>query len=55
MLSAAECDQIQTSHLVKGTRLKSPVIIIIRLMLSLFVWPKEVTFIGFYFIHRVLE
>ncbi len=48
MLSSAYYNHISQSQLVKLTILKQPVIVIIRLMLSLLVCPKVVTLSGFY-------
>ena len=48
MLSTTSCDHFSTSHLLKNTKSKWSVIVIIQLMLSLLVLPKVITLSGFY-------
>ncbi len=48
MLSSAYCDHISLAHSLKLTKSKQPVIVIIRLMISLLVCPKVITLSGFY-------
>jgi hypothetical protein len=45
---AAKCDHISEPHLLRFTIYKQTVIVIIWLLLSLLVWPKVITFSGFY-------
>ncbi len=56
MLSTALCDHSSKSHshLLKLTVWKQPVIVIIRLMLSLLVYPKVITLSDFYCTGNVL-